>query len=157
MLTIVLITIVVLIVLGLAGLFVLYFWLDWKVFDFVMDAGRGKGPLEVRASDSGTTNITLTIINHGKNRIRLNAVEGTDVSGRRVFPVPIVSPDGPQDPASRMKQFASLSLKSGETTSVMLDLAELQAMNCQTLGIRAGKRGLWPADGFAPLASVARE
>ncbi len=149
LITIALAAVIVLVVLGIVLAFVLPLWLDWKVFDIFMDAGTGKGPLEVRAA-ADDTHITLTITNHGSNKMRLNAVEGRDASGTRVFPVPMLPHDGPLDNASRMKQFARIALAPGESTTIMLDRQELDGMQCQSIGIRAGDK-LWPANDLASL------
>lgn len=153
LITIALVAVIVLVILAVVLAFVLYFWLDIKLFDFFMDLGTGKGPLEVRASNDSAgddTHIALTITNHGSNKMRLHAVEGSDASGKRVFPVPMLSHGGPADPASRMKQFARITLAPGESATILLDRQELAGLTCQSLGIRAGD-SIWPADDVASL------
>lgn len=132
--------------------------LDWKLFDFFMNLGSGQGPLGVSASDDGKR-VILQVVNNGKKRMRLLAVEGRDTSGRRVFPTPMLDAGevgAPEAAAQGTKEFAKVVLDPGAARSVILDRDELVKLNCRSLGVRAGQGRVWPASGFDGLESQDR-
>jgi hypothetical protein len=146
--------IVVVLALGLAAAY----FLAHEAFDKVI--GRffrglgpqsGEGPLIIRAA-AYEERLKLTLENRGKDNMKLAAVEGRDRHGQRLFPKPYLDEKGFRSgPATSLaQQFSRIVLGPSESRIVVLDLADLRAMDCRSLAVLDTSGRAWPVTEFAP-------
>ena len=111
----------------------------------------GQGPLVVVAERNGDK-LALNILNHGRAKIRLAAVEGRDGDNQRRFPTPYI-PTNDQKAIPTEKQafthFGEIVLDAGDSQIVELRVADLLDSGCSSLAIIDSNGKSWPVQRFS--------
>ena len=146
---------IVIVVVTIAGVLLLFLiddaidkLIDW--FFSLVGLDSGKGPLTAEAIVESERTV-LNLVNKGKHKLFLAAIEGRDRRDKRKFPVPYLNENDfraalPEE--SARKQFSQVALGPGELKSVILKSSELASLDCQTLAILDSKGLNWPVDGY---------
>ena len=114
----------------------------------------GAGPLVAELTRQ-QEQASILLINKGKQKIMLGAVEGIKHDKTQQFPTPYLPEDVNHRPSEdeARKRFAKMSLLPGQSLLVILNAEELETLNCEELLILDRDGGRWPVQNLPAKAS----